>query len=174
VGLNVVNEVTNQATNRATEGVAAGRYPPYGSHSMTGSPNTSSHFNSLGFSCRHWPRRTSGRMGDPARPRAVHTAPPESRMKPTRGIGARLEAPRRRAPPRLAENVVRGPHSWDEIQSPSQVQNEVPTEQLGRVRSRPGPSWRNHSLDLRRGDLILETSAKWFAWWPEEVLRSSD
>jgi hypothetical protein len=71
-------------------------------------------------------------------------------------------------------NVVYGPNSWDEFQSPSQVQNKISRQQLARVRPSSGPARKYQSLGLRRRNRLLEASAKRAAGCSEEVLRSRD
>jgi hypothetical protein len=82
----------------------------------------------------------------------------------------------------LAMDLTNVPRSRHEIQSSSQVQNQVPSEQLGRIRPSPRPARRYHSLDFSREEAKLPSNRRletgpnrnWTMRGSEEVLRSRD
>ena len=68
-----------------------------------------------------------------------------------------------------------GSSDWmDEIESPSRVQDEVPRSELGRLRSRPGPSRRHHHLGVPGGHRRLGTGRTEYAGRAAEVLGPRD
>ena len=90
-----------------------------------------------------------------------------------RGVGGRWctnTGPESSRAPNLAACRVDGPRFRHEVQSPSQVQDQIPSEQLGGVRPSPGPARRCHSVDLSRCHRVLETGTLRLARSPEEVL----
>ena len=74
----------------------------------------------------------------------------------------------------LATRGVDGPRSRHELESPSQVQDEIPSEQLVGVRPCTRAAWRHHSVDLRGCHRVVEAGANGSAWRSEEVLQSRD
>ena len=65
----------------------------------------------------------------------------------SKGVGARI-AELDRQGQALATHGVDGPRSRHEVESPSQVQDQVPSDQLGCVRPRTRAARRHHSVDL--------------------------